>query len=290
MKVPFVLPHDPIWSNLSAEEIYEKLNRCKERKLKSIGCESENIKGLDGNGFDEHIWDGRSIETVVGEGFDSDFTPKFEKDVVEKCRARIISASQMVERIQGNLPDYLKTIVGNITKPSLRWQEILAQFVTSCYGSNRRWFPPSRRHFHQGLYLPSRYSLSLNAVIAIDTSGSTMEELPQFFGELNSLIDSFGRYDLMVIQCDCAIQNISHFTSDTPFPSNYVWEAMGHGGTDFCPVFDWVEKERLSPTLLIYITDGYGSAPEKSPNYPVLWVMVKENDAPVEWGSVCSMK
>ena len=75
MKEPFVLPHDPAWDGLSAEEIYEKLGHKPPEKArggnaqggnsssnggpKNPGKESEHIKGQEnGEGFDEHIFSG----------------------------------------------------------------------------------------------------------------------------------------------------------------------------------------------------------------------------------------
>ena len=57
----------------------------------------------------------------------------------------------------------------------------------------------------------------------------------------------------------------------------------GGGGTDFRPVFDKVKELNIFPELLIYLTDAYGSFPEKQPNYPVLWCLTEENSV-VPWG------
>ena len=63
LKAPFVLPHDPNWKGLSAEEIYERLkkgkpqsNRYGRRGDTGEGRESEHIKGQGGGqGFDKHL-------------------------------------------------------------------------------------------------------------------------------------------------------------------------------------------------------------------------------------------
>ena len=60
LKAPFVLPHDPNWKGLSAEEIYERLkkgkpqsNRYGRRGDTGEGRESEHIKGT--TSFDRHL-------------------------------------------------------------------------------------------------------------------------------------------------------------------------------------------------------------------------------------------
>lgn len=160
----------------------------------------------------------------------------------------------------------------------------MAQFVTSCYGGSRRWLPPSRRHIGSGLYLQSSRKERLNAVVAVDTSGSTTGDLPQFFSELNSLLNSFGDYELTVIQCDCEIQKVETFDGYNPFHAP-EWETCGHGGTDFRPPFDYVaEHSEVNPSCLIYITDGCGPAPDHAPAYPVLWLLTSDGAKPAEWG------
>ena len=66
---------------------------------------------------------------------------------------------------------------------------------------------------------------------------------------------------------------------------NIVFARKGGGGTSFVPVFDWVE-DRIAegedvPQCLIYLTDGYGDAPEVEPDYPVLWVCTSSKVLPI---------
>ena len=179
-------------------------------------------------------------------------------------------------------------MVKAMLRPSFDWKAMLARFVTSCYGGGRRWLPPSRRHVHRGLYLPSTRQERLNAVVAIDTSGSTKRDLSAFFTELCGLLKSFGGYTLTAIQCDHAIQSVRTFSSDEgPLPPEIEWKAHGFGGTSFVPVFQYVEDHpELEPTLLVFFTDGYGTAPAKAPPYPVLWVLTSDGKPPAPWGAV----
>jgi predicted metal-dependent peptidase len=125
-------------------------------------------------------------------------------------------------------------------------------------------------------------------VVAIDTSGSTERDLPAFFSELSSLLASFNGYTMTVIQCDHAIQSVRTFSSDEgPIPSDIGWRARGFGGTSFVPVFQYVEDHpELEPTLLVFFTDGDGTAPAKAPPYPVLWVLTSNGTPPAPWGAV----
>ena len=293
-EAPFVLPHDPRWKGLSAEEIYERL--LKKDGFRMNGRESEHVKGLgEGEGFDRHLDsgadagiekkgaacggnDGRAASGANGgkptKGFDPDYTPRIAVGAAERCRERLTSAVQQAERTRGTLPAGLKRIVEAVLRPEIGWKELLAQFVTSCYGGSRRWLPPARRHVWQGLYLQSRRSEKLRAVVAVDTSGSTSGDLPAFFSELNALLGTFGAYELTVIQCDAAVGSVETFDDATPLDPRREWAATGGGGTDFRPVFRYVDEHpELDPALLIYFTDGYGDCPERPPAYPVMWLL-----------------
>ena len=296
-EAPFVLPHDPRWKGLSAEEIYERL--LTKDGFRMNGRESEHVKGLgEGEGFDRHLDsgadagiekegaacggnDGRAASGANGgkptKGFDPDYTPRIAAGAAERCRERLTSAVQQAERTRGTLPAGLKRIVEAVLRPEIGWKELLAQFVTSCYGGSRRWLPPARRHVWQGLYLQSRRSEKLRAVVAVDTSGSTSDDLPSFFSELNALLGTFGAYELTVIQCDATVGAVETFDDASPLPPNRKWKATGGGGTDFRPVFRYVDEHPgLDPALLIYFTDGFGDCPERPPAYPVMWLLTKD--------------
>ena len=283
---PFVLPHDPRWKGLSAEEIYERL--LKNDGIRTNGQTSEHIKGLgEGQGFDRHLErDGAPGDghDDTNKGFDPDYTPRIASGAEERCRERLTSAVQQAERTRGTLPAGLKRIVEAVLKPEIGWKELLAQFVTSCYGGSRRWLPPARRHVWQGLYLQSQRSEKLRAVVAVDTSGSTSGDLAKFFSELNALLGTFGAYELTVIQCDAEVGAVETFDDASPLPPNRKWKATGGGGTDFRPVFDYIEKHsELEPALLIYFTDGYGDYPDRAPSYPVMWLLTRDGQEP-PWG------
>lgn len=285
------------WEELSAEEIYEYI-----RKRQKSPESSQINKGAGGSAsgtawgdqqFDKHIYpsDSSAGETTAvvsdqwGEvGYDKDYAPHITKDLADKIRERVVTVAQQVERIRGDMPAHLESVVRAALRPQIRWQEVLSQFVTSCYGGSRRWLPPNRRHISRGLYLQSSRKERLQAAVAIDTSGSTTGDLLQFFSELTSLLNTFGDYELTVIQCDCKVQNVEKYDAYNPFHSP-DWKTFGHGGTDFRPPFDYVAKHpEIEPSCFIYITDGYGPAADNPPPYPVLWILTRDGEKPAPWG------
>ena len=124
-------------------------------------------------------------------------------------------------------------------------------------------------------------------VIAIDTSGScqgsTVEKfLQKTYNILKNTESYFSRVNIHIIQCDSKIQRDVKVTSDQEFDA-YMQnvELSGFGGTDFRPVFEYVDDmiqrhEFQNLRGLIYFTDGKGTFPEKAPDYETAFVFIEE--------------
>ena len=124
-------------------------------------------------------------------------------------------------------------------------------------------------------------------VIAIDTSGSTSGDLVQAFLQktyniLKSTESFFTKINVVIIQCDAEIQESVTVTSEEEFET-YIKELKikGLGGTDFRPVFRYVDQlieSRKFTNLkgMIYFTDGFGTFPENKPDYETAFVFVKD--------------
>lgn len=277
-----LLSHEEHWIGKPAEEIYELLSENAERPEHA----------------DVHIYDGEKADDLGIPGqkdeksdyvIDPDYVPGVVHGTERKWRQWVIGAEQQIRRNRGTLPAGLERLIEDLYKPQLSWREILERFVTTCFGGTRRWLPPNRRYISSGLYLPSRKDDFLSIVVAIDTSASTMNDLPQFLAELRGIISSFGRYEVTLIECDSRIQSVKKFTEWEPFEAN-EHNFTGFGGTSFVPVFDHIKEEEEEPRLLIYITDGWGVAPNRPPKYPVLWVLTPEGRLPAEWGEHAWLK
>ena len=124
-------------------------------------------------------------------------------------------------------------------------------------------------------------------VIAIDTSGSVSGELVQRFVQktyniLKSTENFFSKVNIVIIQCDAKIQEAVRITCMEEF-DEYIskMKLRGFGGTDFRPVFRYVDgliKNDSFSNLkgLIYFTDGHGVFPEKNPPYETAFVYIDD--------------
>lgn len=126
-------------------------------------------------------------------------------------------------------------------------------------------------------------------VIAIDTSGScSLDTVRKFMEETYSILSNhenfFRKMNVYVIQCDSFIQDMAHITSEQDW-QDYLKNLTihGRGGTDFRPVFEYVEELRAKKELkdlkgLLYFTDGDGIYPEIPTDYKTAFVFYKEKE------------
>ncbi|MCR5136571.1 MAG: VWA-like domain-containing protein [Oscillospiraceae bacterium] len=123
-------------------------------------------------------------------------------------------------------------------------------------------------------------------VIAVDTSGSISEELvhaflQKTFNILKASESFFSRVDVRILQCDLQIQDEVRISSTSDLDAALKGLTLkGFGGTDFRPVFDYIERQRQAGELpqlrgLLYFTDGCGIFPQKAPGYDTAFVFLE---------------
>lgn len=125
-------------------------------------------------------------------------------------------------------------------------------------------------------------------VIAIDTSMSCSEELVQIFLEQTYAIlkeseSFFKKVKIHLIQCDSKVQSDVIVTCEEDLIKYMEHLTIkGGGGTDFRPVFEYVEElieQKYFYDLkgLVYFTDGYGEFPVLRPHYDTAFVFLQQD-------------
>lgn len=197
-----------------------------------------------------------------------------------------VAQAALAARAQGCLPAGLARMVDEIVNPRVPWGVVLRDFIERTARNDYTWSQPNRRYLQQGIVLPSLISEELPAVvIAIDTSGSIgTRELDQFSAEVSAVLAAY-ETTIHLVWCDAKVHKTETLTrADLPLSL----KPCGGGGTDFRPVFQWIEQEGLTPACVIYLTDMWGTFPEREPDYPVLWV--RTTDRPAPFGEVVDLK
>lgn len=126
-------------------------------------------------------------------------------------------------------------------------------------------------------------------VIAIDTSSSCSREVvQQFLAETYEILSRrenfFRKMKVYIIQCDSFIQDVAIIHSEEEWKEyGKKITIQGRGGTDFCPVFQYIEEQKRAKEIqklkaLIYFTDGDGIYPQTKPDYETAFVFLKKTD------------
>ena len=250
---------DSQFYDMSVEEAYPKLP------------ESEEDDGKGGAGNDPGGCGG--VEDFPGNG-GVQASEDQKEQTAQEWKVAVAQAAQQAKAM-GELPGALERIVEEMLEPVLDWRELLRRFVDTTAKNDYSWFPPNRRHIHNGLILPSLRSQELkNVTMAMDTSGSiTDEDLQAFEAEVRAIIQDY-RANTKVIYCDAKVQSVEEFDADTPVELH----PKGGGGTDFRPPFEHIEEAGEYPVCMIYQTDGWCDSFPEEPPYPVLWVLTRRNE------------
>jgi predicted metal-dependent peptidase len=135
------------------------------------------------------------------------------------------------------------------------------------------------------VYLPSLKSETLQLCIVIDSSKSIDDVLlERFFNEVAFILLGVSAYEIDLIIADDKVREHIVLTPATPFPSAIT----GGCSTDFRVVFEYIEKKRLHPKLLLFFSDLEGIFPQKKPPFHVVWVSTSFKEVP--FGKVIVLK
>jgi len=198
------------------------------------------------------------------------------EELAEEMKERLEQIFQKLKR-QGDLPKDMHFVVPEYFSHKIDWREFLYGYIASHAKTTYSFTPPNMKYLYRGIYLPSLSSDLLRIIVAVDTSGSVDETLlGTFLGEVSSMMQQYPNYEIDLITADAKIQSHKTF-----LPGEVLdYEVSGGGGTDFRPVFDYIDQYIDYPTLLLYFTDGQGTFPENEPSYDLLWIMPEVVDVP----------
>lgn len=199
----------------------------------------------------------------------------------------------------GSESKYLVSVLKDIDRDKCDYKAFLRRFAVSgeVMRTDEDSFDVGFYSFGLGLYgnaaliEPLEYKetrLVREFVIAIDTSGSVSgETVKAFVNKTFSILKNeesfFTKVNIYIIQCDTEVREAVKITNSTEL-DNYMagMEIKGLGGTDFRPVFEYVDRlcdEGQFKALkgLVYFTDGYGTYPERKPRYETAFAFLKED-------------
>lgn len=300
----FIMPacalYEEKYRDMSAEEIYYLLvkegkkspPRNSQKQEGRSGESKDNGKNsTTGNRCDQQKGDtetnGRSLESTLDTNTGKDtetenispkawgeIRPNANADMAKKWANQAMQAALQAHQ-RGKLPGSLRRVVLEANAPYVDFRSLTINFVQNLAPTDYTWSRGNRNYMVQGFYAPTLRDNKLgNLFWGNDTSGSVSEfqmSCSQKF--VQSLMNDCRPTSLTVLHSDASIRSIEVYETYDDIKLNPI----GGGGTDFRPVFEYIENSGEKPAGLIFLTDLDGIFPESEPDYPVLWLSTKRN-------------
>lgn len=292
-RLPSGVLMDDDFKDLCAEEIYDKLYRtAKKIKVHIDGQGNVTIGNMSGKQFDKHFYPKKGENGDGGSGGkDKDYKGKGEEDsplsereikkLEDEWKKRIVEATTLA-RTMGKMPAGLERMIGTLLEPKINWKALLYRYVTNEIISDMSYSFPHKKSESIGIYFPHTVKENVEIAVAIDSSGSIDETTTnEFISEIVGISRSFANLNMTLLVCDAKVHDVYEIRNG--FDPKDI-KIRGFGGTDFKPVFSYIEENKPYTKLLIYLTDLCGDFP-KSTNIKTLWV-VKGGYDKVPFGEV----
>ncbi len=202
-----------------------------------------------------------------------------QEQLAVQWRQRLAGAAQQALQA-GKLGGNMARLVEHLLQPQLPWRMLLARYMTAVARDDYSYQRPSRRE--GDFILPSLKSAQIEVVVVLDTSGSISDtEMQEFVSEIDAIKGQM-RARLILHGCDAELCANGPWVFEPWEQFRLPDKIQGRGGTRFTPVFEWLDRERKSPDLLVYFTDADGLFPKREPPFPVLWLVKGRGKVP--WG------
>jgi len=297
LKPPYDAQVIPDYKGMTAEEIYPLIDEDDQRETVDTHAydkESEHPDQDRGMREDQQSQDGKKEQQKPQQGSGSEgaqpregkateapppLTPDERETLNIQWQQRLAGAAQQAMQA-GKLGGALARMVDHLLQPQLPWRMLLSRYLSSLARDDFSYMRPSRRE--GSFILPSLRSQQIDLVVALDTSGSIkQEEIDGFLSEIDAIKGQI-RARVTFLPCDAALAEGAPWIFEPWEELELPDSISGGGGTNFKPVFQWLDREGIEPQTLVYFTDAEGEFPEREPNYPVIWLVKGKNKVP--WG------
>lgn len=280
------LPYDPQLMNVAMDlVINDLLIACKIGEFPPDGCHDPKLVTHKDSFLDAYKKVYKQKPNGGGGGFDQLLDPGAAQgkhpDQAVQDRSQTawdvaVAAAMSAAKAQGKLPAALERLFTDMLEPTASWQDLIRAFFARKVGSGSYdWRKPDRRLIQRDIYAPQRSGNGCgDVVVAVDTSGSIGQpQLDVFFAELRGILEDVRPNRLHLVWCDAKVHHVDELDQCSDLGG---LKPRGGGGTDFRPVFEWIDENDVRPDALVYLTDGEGDFPDAEPNYPVLWGSILE--------------
>lgn len=217
-----------------------------------------------------------------------------EADTDRIRRQAINDMREAESRGRGTIPSSLQELLTfEKAEPKVHWRHRLNRVIRKVTGrivsgqadySMRR---PSKRSLTRGVIRPSLIERKPVVAMVEDSSGSMgAKQLKSAREEACGVFKQLGVSTAWFLDADAAVSTPPQLISMKDLA---MLPVTGRGGTDFRPAIELAQTLIPKPDILIYFTDGDGTAPETPPKgMSIVWCVVPSQyqRAPAEWGEL----
>lgn len=268
---------DEAYRGMDAQQVFNIL------KQKCNGCSSGGTgqDELSRGQFDEHDFDGAENLSAAE-----------KQELASRITQALHQGKQLAGKMDGNMPRELRELV----EPQVAWEDILRDLVkVICKGTgDSSWRRFSRRHLGSDIYLPQNIDQKVGRILnAVDTSGSIGDRLlSKFITEMVAIGREVNPEGMDLVYWDYHVQSHEFYVDGEYEAMAQNTRPVGGGGTDPNCIVQYMEKEGLSPQVVVVLTDGYfGDMNEFAKlSMPVIWCVVDNPNFVPDYGKVVHIK
>ncbi len=274
MPIPQGANFNEEYAKMYAEEIYELLKEEYYGGLDAFdeedGFGNELPAPLELNSSDTKEQDEKAFSSL--ESIDEELDPQSESDWEYAA-----STAKEIAARKSATPSGFERLAKKVKASRVDWRFELYNAINRHMRNNYAFMPPNKKHLYRGFALPSLASDTLSLCVAVDSSGSIDEHLlGAFMEEFKLIMTNFPAVKIELMICDARIH--AHYTFQGGEKLDF--KIKGGGGTDYRPVFDYIDMNLPMNTMLLYFTDGDGWFPKRPPAYEVLWALSRPAKVP----------
>ncbi len=229
----------------------------------------------------------RKLQECGGKGYEGcrtidlhDLWGHLSEEEQDAIRQAIRDAYDESQKFPGDLPGDIKQQIQAFINKPLPWNQILRRYLSNEVTAEKT--VNYSRYDRRFDVIPGyKRKPTMELVIAFDTSGSVRDkDLAVFVNEIHA-IKKRTNAQITLLHIDHSLQHVEEYRGEINI------KIHGRGGTSFQPAFDWIAKnrKRANNLTLIYLTDGYGQAPDEQPRFvKTIWIYTPQHSQPCSWG------
>lgn len=166
------------------------------------------------------------------------------------------------------LSDKAKNLIKNIAgkEPAVNWKKELKKIFDHTL-SAKEWVLPNKRFVSSGTIVHGERNAGNDTlktiVCAVDTSGSiSNDQIMTFINEIMYLCKTFDADKTIIMYVSDTLHQPIDVIKRGKKPDFSLIQSTGGNACGFIPPFQYIEQNKIKPSLFIYLTDTGGEMPD----------------------------